>query len=73
MGIFIETPTFTTVRQAEKVEAAEASTIPTTKWFCSAVLRAGTPNHFESSIYSREKVWQSPNLFGSGIKIIHYE
>jgi len=35
--------------------------IPTTKWF-------GTPNHFESSIYSREKVWQSPNLFGSGIE-----
>ncbi len=34
--------------------------IPTTKWF-------GTPNHFESSIYSREKVGQSPNLFGSGI------
>jgi len=27
----------------------------------------GIPNHFESSIYSREKVWQSPNLFGSGI------
>jgi hypothetical protein len=25
------------------------------------------PNHFESSIYSREKVGQSPNLFGSGI------
>ncbi len=36
--------------------------IPTTKWF-------GTPNHFESSIYSREKVWQSPNLFGSGINV----
>ena len=25
-------------------------------------------NHFESSIYSREKVGQSPILFGSGIK-----
>jgi len=34
--------------------------IPTTKCF-------GIPNHFESSIYSREKVWQSPNLFRSGI------
>jgi hypothetical protein len=34
--------------------------IPTTKWF-------GMPNHFESSIYSREKGGRSPNLFGSGI------
>jgi hypothetical protein len=41
--------------------------IPTTKWFCSALLRAGTPNHFESSMYSREKVGRSPNLFGSGM------
>jgi hypothetical protein len=31
------------------------------------VLLPSTPNHFGSSIYSREKVWQSPNLFGSGI------
>ncbi len=38
----------------------ERAVIPTTKWF-------GTPNHFESSIYSREKVWALPNLFGSGI------
>jgi len=39
---------------------ASLAVIPTTKWF-------GIPNHFESSIYSREKVWALPNLFGSGI------
>ncbi len=38
----------------------QMSIIPTTKWF-------GNPNHFESSIYSREKVGQSPKLFESGI------
>jgi hypothetical protein len=45
----------------------QCANIPTTKWFCYAVLCAGTPNHFESSIYSRGKVGQSPSHFGSGI------
>ena len=43
--------------------ALSMSSIPTTKWF-------GTPNHFESSIYSREKVWALPNLFVSGIMLL---
>lgn len=32
--------------------AKRRTTIPTTKWFCHAVLRAGTSNLFRSGIFS---------------------